>query len=738
MSRSFPWPARLAFVLGGVSLALTTGNDVALAGGGADPSYAKGASEPTLEGMDPSEFLEGAGDVEDPYGLEEALADGLELELVSFDTTGDPDIRIVEVHGHFTSEDDKTLPLLYPIAIFVVDEGPSGGSWLVSDVLEVKPLTVHEIVLSPSRAVESVEGTDFPGNLGVHGTSLVVVPGPEESRIAWRVDPNVDREALYNSVFLVDDRSGGTRLLTNRLHYSQLKAHARNPVETPDVEVFDHPSLDGVGPYLESSTIISRNCIDPVRTGACLAVSTATSDENGDFLYEPGTDDEFADPFAEASAYHHLDEAVTWLADRGFAGHRCHRQGLPLTITSNFSFYEDAQARSADFGFYSGACEDTISMGQGSRDASYDGDMVHHEYAHGVVETLVGENFGVETFAPHSMSFDSRAIGEGFADFFAASMSQDPQVGTYFLDAPRQLENDFHCPRDLTGEVHADGEVIAGALWEASQALGDDFFVVALDSLMALDDDARLGEYAEILVLMTRLQMGTDAEATVEAVLGERGLLDCDRVVPIDEFGAGGEHPGFGQGVLYLQSPEAWYSPVSPVAPPPVQFAVTFPDGSNLVTVEFDVAGVGQELVAVVRGDAPIEFSYERGATSVGAESEGSMLISGVETGRLVLQGTPGQTQYIALMHAGPTHPGGFVQAVRVSELETDFSWHEFEEEPEEPGSTEGTDDPPEDPGGVEGSSCACSSDAEDHPLPTTLLILASLGLGLGRLRRRS
>ncbi|TCN34382.1 fungalysin metallopeptidase (M36) [Kribbella sp. VKM Ac-2500] len=78
------------------------------------------------------------------------------------------------------------------------------------------------------------------------------------------------------------------------------------------------------------------------------------------------------------------------------------------------------------------------------------------------------------------------AIGEGFGDYWAVSMSI-PVSKNYDLpcvmdwDATSYTSGPKHCLRrtdtgkttdDMTGEVHDDGEIWSNALWDIHQALG--------------------------------------------------------------------------------------------------------------------------------------------------------------------------------------------------------------------------------------------------------------------------
>ena len=97
-------------------------------------------------------------------------------------------------------------------------------------------------------------------------------------------------------------------------------------------------------------------------------------------------------------------------------------------------------------------------------------DVIYHEYTHAVVRKIYGS---VEL--PYENQ--SGAINEGWADYFAASinnnscMAEDSIVG---LTCLRNLNNSKKYPDNITNEVHEDGEIFSGALWDLRSELSQD------------------------------------------------------------------------------------------------------------------------------------------------------------------------------------------------------------------------------------------------------------------------
>ena len=91
-------------------------------------------------------------------------------------------------------------------------------------------------------------------------------------------------------------------------------------------------------------------------------------------------------------------------------------------------------------------------------------DVIYHEYGHGIVDFL---------YRPLS---PSGAMHEAFADYTASTITNEPYIGEGVIGSGyfRCLDNNLRYPDDLTGEVHDDGRILGGALWDMRQALSPD------------------------------------------------------------------------------------------------------------------------------------------------------------------------------------------------------------------------------------------------------------------------
>ena len=94
----------------------------------------------------------------------------------------------------------------------------------------------------------------------------------------------------------------------------------------------------------------------------------------------------------------------------------------------------------------------------------------------------MGEGFGDYFGASVTAQFSGGFQDDCFAEWNAASISQSVPP------CLRRLNSTKHYPENLTGEIHADGEIWSAALWEIRDAVGNenaDRVVIASHFLMS-------------------------------------------------------------------------------------------------------------------------------------------------------------------------------------------------------------------------------------------------------------
>ncbi|MDX1582919.1 MAG: M36 family metallopeptidase, partial [Thermoanaerobaculia bacterium] len=114
------------------------------------------------------------------------------------------------------------------------------------------------------------------------------------------------------------------------------------------------------------------------------------------------------DRFEEVNAYHHIDRSQIYLQSLGYTGDRqIVPEGIRVDVHANHG---------TDNSYFStGSAGPTILLGDGGVDDAEDPDIVLHEYAHAIHDSLSpGALFG-------GSGSEARAISEGFGDYWAFS-----------------------------------------------------------------------------------------------------------------------------------------------------------------------------------------------------------------------------------------------------------------------------------------------------------------------------
>ena len=134
--------------------------------------------------------------------------------------------------------------------------------------------------------------------------------------------------------------------------------------------------------------------------------------------------------------------------------------GLDFAIETNIDVQGSCNA------YYNGTIN-FYAEGNGCNATAKITDVVYHEYGHGINNYRYGSGMW------------NGGLNEGYADIWAISLTQNPVLGYgWDLTDPtvyvrRYDQNRKVYPQDLVGQVHADGEIIAGAFWDTYLNLGN-------------------------------------------------------------------------------------------------------------------------------------------------------------------------------------------------------------------------------------------------------------------------
>jgi hypothetical protein len=232
------------------------------------------------------------------------------------------------------------------------------------------------------------------------------------------------------------------------------------------------------------------------------------------------------DEFEQVMAYYWVTEAQKYIQSLGF--------GATLQPINK----ESQDIRINTWGqdnSYSWDKHDVLRFGKGGVDDAEDAEVILHEYGHAIQDSQQ---------TPHGFGFtvESGSIGEGFADYWAATVSSivaptpDPACiadwdsVSYTSDTPhclRRVDEDLHYPADLNGRVHHDGQIWSRALWDIRGALGHvKADTIILEAHFGVGASPTMPELAQETVNTAQRLFGNAAENAVLAAFQDRGILE--------------------------------------------------------------------------------------------------------------------------------------------------------------------------------------------------------------------
>jgi Zn-dependent metalloprotease len=366
---------------------------------------------------------------------------------------------------------------------------------------------------SPARALTTIPGADGKtsfanprgGRYSAITSELVVFPmSASSARLAYRISLEFDTESWYE---LLVDAETGALLFRHNLYVSfsgQVRVWQQSPsvgtrslLNVPDSWLPANPTVttgNNVDAYLDADGNDKPDSVTntTMQNGRALATGGVF-----DFPFGDGTvqlDPRLFQASAVTNLFYFINSAHDFYYKLGFTETSGNFQ------TDNFGLGgvgNDAVIAEAQFGgftnnaAFSPTAEGTaprIRVGLYTRgtstklddlDADYDGTVMVHEYTHGVSNRLVGAKTSTTCLA----KIQSGAMGEGWSDYFAASFFSDPVHAAYvtqnFVSGARRYSYDNYplTYEDIGNgthgyEVHDDGEIWAGTLWDLRKSLG--------------------------------------------------------------------------------------------------------------------------------------------------------------------------------------------------------------------------------------------------------------------------
>jgi len=617
---------------------------------------------------------------------------------------------------------------------------------------------------------------------------LVVWTGHDSPRLAWVVLPRVPAGFATAPRVIVDADTGRVIEVRDLVVFAKANVHETNPIASPNLKMSELPIAPDGG-KLENAFIKTQNCIDKksvrdvnffgfaLKLHICDLDQLATPDAGGDFSAvptdEPGKPESRSDVYSEISMYYHASKAYAFF--RGLAGDanaqvvtekplrtianlqiadgiaqqdftKASNPDIPLQPFQN-AFYSPSGGGTGQifeqlYGFNDGA----MWFGQGpKRDYAYDGDVVYHEFGHGVVNATL--RLGAWHLDKRGAIDSPGAMNEGLADYFSSAITGDPKVGEYAskdisasLDVIRTLDNVDKCPGAVAGEVHFDSTLFSGAMWEArtkiaaaDQAKFDAAIYKAMRTHVG-EGDLGFEDLAKLFV--TQLTADFPAGATaLDAAMKARGVTPgCERI--LEHTGAKVTAPPTGIGGFVSPGKQTLGSS-GDMAPGIVQIHAKLPANTAKAKVTFSAKAQGGGGGGIFGGGGKPFAPVVVGKTgqAITWTTKGKLAHDGT-----AVDATAAGTTYTAVLDVPTDATDLYVQIANKGDSDGIYDGVSIATEPgpapEQPTTPPSTTPPPGAKGSEDSSGCACRTTPATS---TGGLALAGLGLAVGLLvaRRR-
>ncbi|HYI09504.1 MAG TPA: proprotein convertase P-domain-containing protein [Thermoanaerobaculia bacterium] len=256
------------------------------------------------------------------------------------------------------------------------------------------------------------------------------------------------------------------------------------------------------------------------------------------------------DGFEDVNAYFHIDRNQQYLQSLGYRGERAVVAYSIETDTHAGAGFDNSFFQPSVFTIGTG----TLFFGEGGTDDAEDADLLVHEYGHAILEWISPGTFS------GTFSTESRALGEGFGDYWAFSAHRAQRVASgrdpyCFADWDARCWEDetsqqcgyppgSDCLRRLdttrtmadyerqeaAGTEHRNGTIWSSALREIHEQLGRETTdTIVIESLFGAPPNPTFAAMAQRLIETDRLLNNGTHAGTICSAMTARGILTgCD------------------------------------------------------------------------------------------------------------------------------------------------------------------------------------------------------------------
>lgn len=326
-------------------------------------------------------------------------------------------------------------------------------SWLAQAGFDVQVETASALVAAPRVIIPTVRPRGTAGPNIVYQLADTVAVREKAGPGRWQVWLDAATGAPIARSSKVQYATGKVLFNVPQRHPASTRvalpaAFATHTIDGVNVTALADGSVTWTGNAAGSVALKTTGTFTRTTSAVTFTGETQSLAPNGTVTWNRSTsetDDAVLSGFVHAGivrawAQEHLDPNLPWLAER-----------LDVNVNQNDTCNAFYDGNSINFFRRSQQCENTGRLA----------DVVYHEFGHGLHDHA----------NPMGITDASRSLSEGVSDFLSALITHDNGLGRGFFLNNEPLRNldpvgsEKHWPEDA-GEVHAEGEIIGGTLWD--------------------------------------------------------------------------------------------------------------------------------------------------------------------------------------------------------------------------------------------------------------------------------
>lgn len=333
---------------------------------------------------------------------------------------------------------------------------------VVNELVSARPKNIHpRLTREDAEALALQNAAQISADAALDPQTqsrLEIWSDNRSARLAWRIKTKTispksvllfHLDAETGAVLAADDTiryadgEGRVRFLVDEVHTDSPEV----PMTVPSLLLANNIYTDGDGETLQTTR----------RTITYEAKTAAVSDQTGAALEELELD--------FGGAYKNYDLAPQNLSQADPFVHLLVVQAWARALTPNLGWLNSQLQINVNISdtcnaYWDGYSVNFFRSGGGCTNTGRVSSVVYHEFGHGYHQNLTDNVVG--------------SVGEGTGDYIAATILDTPLMGVGFFDGGqpmRRLDRNNAYPEDYIGEVHEDGLIWAGAMWDLRVAL---------------------------------------------------------------------------------------------------------------------------------------------------------------------------------------------------------------------------------------------------------------------------